>query len=151
MRLYEGMFLVDHNVARTNFADVQEHIHGILTRFNAEVVQSLKWGERKLAYPVHAASKTFTKGAYILVHFNASPEEVIRIDRQFRLSEQVLRHFIVRDEDGLWDETKLNNDGEDERFRERSDGRDFRRRDRRDYDSDSDYRGGSGDDDLEVD
>ncbi|GAB4155062.1 MAG: hypothetical protein Kow00107_04980 [Planctomycetota bacterium] len=107
MRLYEAMFLVDHNTARTDYAELENHIHGIIQRFEGKVEQSVKWAERKLAYPIRHNGKVYTKGAYILVHFNSEPMEVAKMDRMFRLSEQVIRHFIIRDEDGLYDESRL--------------------------------------------
>ena len=39
MRLYEAMFLVDNNLARTNYEEVENHIKGILERFGGEVPQ----------------------------------------------------------------------------------------------------------------
>jgi len=107
LRLYEGLFLVDHNLARTNYEDVEKHIHGIINRYEGEVVQSLKWAERKLAFPIRFNNIKHEKGAYILIHFNAEPTSVIKMDRQFRLSETVLRHLVTRDEDGLFDEASL--------------------------------------------
>ena len=101
MRLYEAMFLVDNNLARTNFEDVEKHIRGILARFEGETVQFVKWAERKLAYNIKHNNTTHTKGTYILVHFKSEPQAIIKMDRQFTLSEMIIRHMIVRDEDGL--------------------------------------------------
>jgi small subunit ribosomal protein S6 len=101
------MFLVDHNTARTDYAELEKFIHGVINRFDGKIEQSLKWAERKLAYPIRYNGKIFTKGAYILVHFNSEPGEVAKMDRIFRLSDTVIRHFIVRDEDGLIDESAM--------------------------------------------
>ena len=107
MRLYEGMFLVDHNTARTNFEEIEGKIHAVISRFEGEIVQSLKWAERKLAYPIRYNNKVYKKGTYILVHFNSGPQEIRKMDRQFRLSDWLVRHFIIRDEDGLIDIEKF--------------------------------------------
>jgi len=106
LRLYEAMFLVDNNLARTNYEEVENHIKGILERFGGEVVQMVKWAERRLAYPIKFNNKEYVKGTYILVHFNSEPDAIIKMNRQFRLSETVIRHMILRDEDGLFDESK---------------------------------------------
>ncbi len=107
MRLYEALFLVDNNLARTNYEEIEAHIQGILNRYECETVQSVKWAERKLAFPVKdLAGKEHTRGTYVLVHFNSEPSALIKLDRQFRLSETVIRHLILRDEDGLFDESR---------------------------------------------
>ena len=103
-RLYEAMFVVDHNDARTDFDGLKTHISSVVERFDGEVVQSVKWDERRLAYPIRHDGNIYNKGTYILVHFRSEPNGIIKMDRQFRLSERVIRHFIVRDEDGLLDE-----------------------------------------------
>jgi small subunit ribosomal protein S6 len=110
LRLYEAMFIVDHNLARTNYEDVEKQIHGVITRFEGEVKQSLRWAERKLAYPLRANMKKHEKAAYILVHFESDPTAVVKMDRQFRLSETVIRHMIVRDEDGLFDPEQMHSE-----------------------------------------
>ncbi len=41
------------------------------------------------------------------MHFNSEPSEVAKMDRIFRLSDTIVRHFIIRDEDGLIDESAM--------------------------------------------
>jgi len=101
-RLYEAMFLVDSNRAGRDWAGITDHIHGIITRHGGEIVNSEKWDERKLAYPV----KGHSRATYILIHFNGVPAKLQPMLRDLQLSDNVLRVLILRDEDGITSEVK---------------------------------------------
>ena len=78
-RLYEAMFVVGANRANQDWGALMEHIHGIITRHGGEVVNSEKWDERKLAYPMAGN----TRAVYILIHFNASPNSIEQARQDF--------------------------------------------------------------------
>lgn len=96
VKLYEGMFLVDHNRARQSLEKIREEVTEIIAKAGGDVVNLEHWAERKLCYEV----KRHRRGAFILSHFHAPPEGVAKIERSCRLSDLVLRALIVRDEDG---------------------------------------------------
>ena len=101
-RLYEAMFVVGANRANQDWGALVEHIHGIITRHGGEVVNSEKWDERKLAYPMAGN----TRAVYILIHFNASPNSIEQARQDFHLSGAIIRTLILRDEDGISSEIK---------------------------------------------
>ena len=101
-RLYEAMFVVGANRANQDWGALMEHIHGIITRHGGEVVNSEKWDERKLAYPMAGN----TRAVYILIHFNASPNSIEQARQDFHLSGAIIRTLILRDEDGISSEIK---------------------------------------------
>ena len=96
MKLYEGMFLVDNRLAKKDEEAAIQLLTDIITRFDSEVVDANKWAERKLAYPIEKQ----TRGTYFLVHFNAPPEAIKKINHQSQLTAEILRQLIVVDEDG---------------------------------------------------
>jgi len=96
VKLYEGMFLVDHNKARQEFDKIREEITGLVEKAGGEMVNLEPWTERKLCYEI----KRHRRGAFIMGHFNSPPDGIAKIERGCRLSEIVLRTLIVRDEDG---------------------------------------------------
>jgi small subunit ribosomal protein S6 len=55
------------------------------------VKQSERWAERKLAYSV----KRHDRGTYVLVYFEAPPESLSQIRRDFVIDETVLRSMIL--------------------------------------------------------
>ncbi|NQV13398.1 MAG: 30S ribosomal protein S6 [Parcubacteria group bacterium] len=50
------------------------------------------WGKRELAYPV----KKFTDGYYVVLQFTAESEKIGKIEKELRLTEDVIRFLIVK-------------------------------------------------------
>lgn len=67
-----------------------------LVAANGEVTVD-EWGSRKLEYPIQTkiSGKHFT-GYYVLMKFVAPPELPAEIERQMRISDDVLRFMIER-------------------------------------------------------
>ncbi len=90
--MYEGMFLVDPAVAAM-WDDLSKELSGIIARQGGEVIGLTRWDERKLAFPV-AKQK---RGTYVLSFFTLSDGGgVVEIERDCRLSENILRTLVVR-------------------------------------------------------
>jgi len=92
IRLYEGLFLVDSDSAASDWDGVNSNIRRILERSGAEIVSMKKWDERRLAYEIQGKSR----GTYILTYFNVAGDKIAAIERNVRLSEQIMRVLIVR-------------------------------------------------------
>lgn len=97
VRLYEAMWIVDANTAREDFNKCLHAIREVIEKGGGTWINGDKWEERKLAYPIRKKKR----GLYIITHFSAPTESVIKIDRAAKLAELVLRHMILVDEDGL--------------------------------------------------
>ena len=96
-KLYEAMFVVDSAKAKEDYAKIEAECLGCLARHGAEVVKTVKWDDRRLAYEIGKVKRA----AFILVHFNAQSEAIARIERQCALNENILRVLILVDEDGI--------------------------------------------------
>ena len=96
-RLYEAMFIVDSAKAKEDYAKIEAECLGCLTRHGAEIVKTVKWDDRRLAYEI----KKIRRGAFILVHFNSDPANIGKMERQCALNENILRVLILVDEDGV--------------------------------------------------
>jgi len=93
-RLYEGLFLVDSAQATADWDAVVGLIKNILERADAEIVSMRKWDERKLAYEIDGKAR----GTYILCYFMAAGKKIRDIERDVRLSEQIMRVLILNAE-----------------------------------------------------
>jgi small subunit ribosomal protein S6 len=93
-KLYEAMFLVDSNLAASDWDGVLATIKNILSRAQAEIVSLKKWGERRLAYEINHKNK----GTYVLCYFRADGYRIPDIERNVRLSERIMRVLIVNTE-----------------------------------------------------
>lgn len=100
-KLYEAMFIVDSAKAKEDYAKMEAECLGCLTRHGAEIVKAVKWDDRRLAYEI----KKVRRGVFVLVHFNADPAAIVKMERQAALNENILRVLILVDEDGIEVET----------------------------------------------
>ena len=94
MKLYEGLFLFDANLAAKDWPGLEKHIGDLLTKNEAEMVYSERWPDRKLAYEV----KGCRKGTYFLTYFNAPAPAITALHRDVQLSERVLRLMVLQNE-----------------------------------------------------
>ena len=92
--LYEGMFLVDAARAGSDWDGVISTIKRILERAGAEIISIRKWDDRKLAYEIKGQSR----GVYILCYFKVDGEKIQAIEKNIRLSEQIMRAMILNAE-----------------------------------------------------
>ena len=51
-----------------------------------------RWGKKRLAYEI----QDFVEGIYVLVTFQANGKIVKELDRVMKISDDILRHMIVR-------------------------------------------------------
>ena len=100
-RLYEAMFIVDSGRAKDDYAKAEGECLNCITRHGATIVKSLKWDDRRLSYEIGKSKR----GTFILVHFDADPSAVAKIERQASLNENILRVLVTLDEDGVETET----------------------------------------------
>ncbi len=90
-RIYEAMFLFD-TVTGNNTEKVSEIINRLMERSNSELISYVKWDERRLAYEIQGHKR----GVYVLAFFRTSPESIEQIERDIRLSDDVLRVLILK-------------------------------------------------------
>jgi len=91
-RLYEGMFLFNPAQVTSSVAAASETLKGILDRAEAEVIAMYKWDERKMAYPIDGQRR----GLYMLAYFNIDGARIPQIERDVKLSDEIMRVMIVR-------------------------------------------------------
>lgn len=90
-KLYEAMFLIDSAKAASDWDGVITTIKNILEKSDADIVSIKKWGERKLAYDIKGKSR----GTYILCYFRVDGKRIQEIEREIKLSEQIMRALIL--------------------------------------------------------
>ncbi len=88
---YEGMFLFP----QTGTMELQaclDIVKGIVERHGGQIIVLKKWDERKLAYEIEGQKR----GLYIICYFRAEGKAIAGIERDVKLSEQVLRLLVTR-------------------------------------------------------
>lgn len=88
---YEGLFLFPQS-ASVNLQGAVDHLKGLLSKIDAEIISFSKWDERRLAYEI----KGNKRGIYFLTYFKATASKLVILERSCNLSEQLLRFMYIR-------------------------------------------------------
>ncbi|MDZ4246404.1 MAG: 30S ribosomal protein S6, partial [Dehalococcoidia bacterium] len=91
-RDYELVFIISPEIMDESVPAVIERINNFITEKGGTVSENKQWGRRKLAYPI----KKVSEGNYILTNFQGPPELLTALDKNLKLSEDVLRHLVIK-------------------------------------------------------
>jgi small subunit ribosomal protein S6 len=92
LRKYEVVFVHRPDLDEEKSTALIERFKDLIETQGGEVLKIDKWGKRRLAYEV----KDLREGVYIIAHMNAEPKVATELDRVFKITDDVLRHIIVR-------------------------------------------------------
>lgn len=94
MRKYETLFVLRANTDEESRAALIAKFTGIINN-DGEVTKVDEWGTRKLAYEI----KKVNEGYYVLVDFKANTSLPLELERNFRISDDVLRFVVINKEE----------------------------------------------------
>ncbi len=94
MNKYEIMYIIRPNIEDEAKKALVERFSGILTTNGAELSTVKEWGKRRLAYEIN----DFRDGYYMLLNITAEAAAVQEFDRLAKISEDIIRHMVVREE-----------------------------------------------------
>jgi small subunit ribosomal protein S6 len=94
MRKYEIMYIIRPNIEDEAKKALVERFSGILTENGAEIENVKEWGKRRLAYEIN----DFRDGYYMIVNAKAETAAVQEFDRLAKISEDIIRHIVVKEE-----------------------------------------------------
>lgn len=89
---YELLFIVPNKFTEDESKEIAKKIKDAIIKSGGEITQSEAWGKKKLAYPIDGN----INGYYSLLEFELATEHLAEIDKNLRLSNEVLRHQIVK-------------------------------------------------------
>jgi small subunit ribosomal protein S6 len=92
MRCYEHTFIARQDLSPQQAQALAETYSGVLTEHGGEVTKTEYWGLRNLSYRI----RKNRKGHYVHLNVRASTEAITELERQERLSDDVLRYLTVR-------------------------------------------------------
>jgi len=77
----------------------EDAINAVISKFEALInnnggtVEKIdRWGKRRLAYEI----KDTAEGFYCLTHFAGEPKTVFELDRVMKITEDILRHMVIK-------------------------------------------------------
>lgn len=92
LRDYELVVILNPEVADDVVGASIERVQQAIATRGGEVVDVNHWGRRRLAYPI----KRHMEGNYVVSQIKLDPGQVPDLDSNLRISEDVIRHLIVR-------------------------------------------------------
>ena len=94
MRNYETIFVINPSLEEEAVKALIEKFKGVIENGGGTVENVDFWGKRRLAYEI----KKVNEGFYTLFNFTADTELPKELDRVFKITDGIIRHIIVRQE-----------------------------------------------------
>lgn len=92
MRYYETMFILKPTLTQEEVDSKIEFFKSILTNNEATIDGCLNMGMRTLAYEI----KKHTRGYYYVIYFKAVPTLIKELERNYRITEDILRFIVIK-------------------------------------------------------
>ena len=89
---YELVYIVSPEIADDVLETRVNNISQFITGKEGIIDGVDKWGRKKLAYPI----KHFLEGNYVLTKFKLSPAQCKELDANLRISEEIIRHLLIK-------------------------------------------------------
>lgn len=94
MRNYEIVYIADPDLDENALTALEEKIKGWVEAAGGSIVKVDRWGKRRLAYTI----KKRRDGHYVFVDVVLPPQAGTVVERNLRLTEQILRFMITLQE-----------------------------------------------------
>lgn len=92
MNKYESMYILKPDLAEETRKALIEKFSGIVTENGGKIENVDEWGSRKLAYEIDYIKE----GYYVLMTFEAPSELPLELERNYNISDSVLRFNVIR-------------------------------------------------------
>lgn len=89
---YELLYIISSQYAEDELSPITEKVKKMLEKYGAKIAKGENLGKKKLAYPI----KKFFQGYYMLNEFELEGKNVDILNTQLKLSDEILRHIIVK-------------------------------------------------------
>jgi len=94
MRKYEVVYIIDSGLGEDVVTALVEKFTTFFEK-NAQIEKMEEWGKKRFAYPI---SKKF-EGYYVHMDILATPEFPLELERQFKITEGILKYLVINKED----------------------------------------------------
>ncbi|MES2751728.1 MAG: 30S ribosomal protein S6 [Pseudomonadota bacterium] len=95
MPLYEHVFLARQDASAQQVEEFTTQITGVIEGLGGKVTKTENWGVRSLTYRMHKNRKAH----FMLLNIDGPAAVVAEIERQERISEDIIRYITVRVEE----------------------------------------------------
>ncbi|WP_336276273.1 30S ribosomal protein S6 [Bartonella sp. CB178] len=92
MALYEHVFLARQDIAPQQVDELLSVYKDVIEAHGGKVGRVENWGLRSLAYRIRKNRKAH----YVLINIDAPAAAIAEVERQMRISEDILRYMTIR-------------------------------------------------------
>jgi len=92
MRRYELMLVLRPDAPDERISAIVDRTTRQIAADGGQIVKVAPWGRRRLAYPI----ERYREGSYHIIVFEAPSTTIAEIERTLLITEEVLRHLVVR-------------------------------------------------------
>jgi small subunit ribosomal protein S6 len=92
MPMYESVFIARQDISATQAEQLADTFAALIAEHGGTVAKKEYWGLKNLAFRI----KKNRKGHYTLFNIDAPPAAILEMERNMRISEDVLRYLTVR-------------------------------------------------------
>jgi len=97
MRRYESVVILDPDLPEEQIGSLTERYSQIIKSSGGELIKIEDWGSKRMAYVV----KRKERGRYILLDYVGQPALLAELERQFKISEEVMKFLSVKLDDNV--------------------------------------------------
>jgi small subunit ribosomal protein S6 len=94
---YETIVIINPELDESETDGVIEDVKATIESSGGKIFKVDLWGRKRLAYTI----KRYNNGYYVLVVFESSPELVSQLNSYYQVTEQIIKHIVVRLEEDL--------------------------------------------------
>lgn len=94
-RKYEAFYIVKPDLSDADVQKIADRFKSVVEDQGGTVEKAAKWDKRKLAYELGGVKE----GNYVIMTFEAAAKVPQELSRLMRISDDVIRHRIFKDEE----------------------------------------------------
>ena len=92
MRRYELMLVIRPDAPDDRVQALLETVTRQIAGAGGQIVKAAPWGRRRLAYQIDR----FREASYHIIHFDAPADSIVDLERTLLITEDVIRHLVIR-------------------------------------------------------
>ena len=93
MNKYESVIIINPNCTDEAVKALEERFIGLINE-NGKVESVENMGKKKLAYDI----KKNSEATYLVINFEAKPDSIAELERNYRITDEILKFIVVRKE-----------------------------------------------------
>lgn len=94
MNKYESVVIVNPNLEEESIKNLIKKFSDLINT-DGNIISVEEIGKRRLAYEI----KKQKEGFYIVIKFEAKPELIAELERNYRITDEVMKFIVVKEEE----------------------------------------------------